>query len=95
MRSLIEKHDWSPAPALQRCCCFQNDSLEVFRCPSQNPVGQRNLADEAADQEAQRDGDEHRDTKFEQRIQRHHVESIGKTDEHRGMDEVDRIDTCG
>ena len=45
-------------------------------CLSQNPVGHRNPADQAADQKAEWDGDEHRDTKFEQRIQRHHQHGV-------------------
>jgi hypothetical protein len=35
----------------QRCCFFRKASLEALRCPSQHPVGQRKLADEAADVE--------------------------------------------
>jgi hypothetical protein len=44
---------------------------------SQHPVGQRNLADEAANQEAERE----RDDKFEQEVQRNCVEGRGKTHE--------------
>ncbi len=66
-----------------------------LRCSSHHPVDQGNPADRAADQEAQRDGDEHRDAPFEQRIQRHHVEDIGKTYQHWGMDQIDRVHISG
>ena len=62
---------------------------------SQHPVSQRKLADHEARQEAEREYDEHRDAKFEQGIQRHRVEGKGKTHEHQGMDQVDRVDTSG
>ena len=48
---------------------------------SQHPVSQRNLADEAANQEAERERDGHRDDKFEQGVQRNRVEGRGKTHE--------------
>ena len=95
VRILIEKHGWSFTPELQGYCFFQNTYREAWYCLSQHSVGKGNLADQEADQEAQRDSDEHRDAPFEQRIERHHVEGIGKTYQHRGMDEVDRIDTGG
>ena len=63
--------------------------------PSQNPVGQRNLADEVARQKAQWERDEHSDDKFEQGVQRNRLEGIGKTHDHQGMEQVDRVDIGG
>jgi hypothetical protein len=62
---------------------------------SQDPIGVRNLPNQAADQKAEWKRDEHRDVPFEQRIQCHHVEGIGKTDQHRGMDQVHGVDISG
>src|SRR6266436_6661704 len=62
---------------------------------SQNPVDQRNLANEAADEEAERKRDEYDDDKFEQGVQSNRVEGIGKTYNHQGMDQVDGVGAGG
>ncbi len=95
VRILLGEHGRSFAPQPRGSCFFQHTYRQARYCSSQHLVGQGNLADQEADQEAERDGHEHRDAPFEQRIERHHVEGIGKTDQHRGMDQVDRIDTGG
>jgi hypothetical protein len=95
VRILIKEHDWSFAPELQGSCFYQNTYREAWSCPSQHSVGKGNLADHEANQEAQREGDEHRDDEFEQRIQRNRMEGIGKTHHHQGVDQVDRVSRGG
>ncbi len=52
-------------PQAQGCGFVQNASPQARQCPSQHSVDQRDPADSATDQEAQRDGDEHRDQEGE------------------------------
>ena len=47
----------------------------------------------AADQEAERERAEHRDGQFEQRVERLHMQRIGKPDQHHGMDQVECVHT--
>jgi hypothetical protein len=80
-------------PNPQNWCFFRIDFPAAWRSPSQHPASQRNLADQAAHQEAEREHEEHRDAKFEQGILRHRGESQGHTHYHRGMGRVDRVGT--